>query len=182
MKIREIIKKKQLPFEEERNQVNQILTKLFNSKQKELEEALEETCDVNSPLTFMQHRGGIDSTYYFGTQWGTVKVYIGDSPEDSKVQFLENQILGLINKPVETTNEQPIVYKAVRRIENVGEYIHGRGGFFELIELYDEDGKVVTKSLCTHPEGHFSFLYKGVEYYSLPHSHGSKPVYHRLVV
>lgn len=98
MKIREIITKNQLPFDSERKKVNEILTSLFNSKQKQLEEALEETCEVSSPLTYMQHHGGINSTYYFGTQWGTVKVYIGDSPEDSKVEFLENQILGLITK------------------------------------------------------------------------------------
>lgn len=107
MKNREIIKHKNLPFEEERSKVNEILTKLFDSKQKELEEALEESCEVNSPLTYMQHHGGIDSTYYFGTKWGTVKAYIGDSPEDCKVEFLENQVLGLINKPSTTTNEYP---------------------------------------------------------------------------
>jgi len=100
MDIREIITEKQLPFSEERKKVNEILTELFNSKQKELEDSLEETCEVNSPLTYMQHHGGIDSTYYFGTIWGTVKVYIGDSPEDSKVEFLKNQILGLINKNI----------------------------------------------------------------------------------
>lgn len=107
MKIREIITKEELIFDKERNKVNEILTNLFNSKQKELENDLEEDCCVNSPLTYMQHHGGIDSTYYFGTKWGTVKVYVGDDPEDSKVEFLENQILMLINKPVTTTNEQP---------------------------------------------------------------------------
>ena len=107
MKIREIITEKQLPFMEERNKVNEILTKLFDSKQKELETSLEEDCVVSSPLTYMQHYGGIDSTYYFGTKWGTVKVYIGDSPEDCTVEFLENKILALIDKLVETTNECP---------------------------------------------------------------------------
>lgn len=107
MNIREIITKDKLPFNKEREKVNRILTDLFDSKQKELECALEEDCVVNSPLTYMFHHGGIDSTYYFGTTWGTVKCYIGDSPEDSKVEFLENQILGLINKLATTTNEEP---------------------------------------------------------------------------
>lgn len=106
MKIREIITEKQLPFKVERGKVNKILTKLFNSKQKELESALEETCEIISPLTYMFHHGGIDSTYYFGTKWGTVKAYIGDSPEECSVKFLENKIIQLIDKPVETTNEQ----------------------------------------------------------------------------
>jgi hypothetical protein len=107
MKTREIIAKHQLPFKKERRKVNKILTNLFNSKQKELEASLEEDCVVRLPLTYMQYHGGIDSTYYFGTKWGTIRVYMADSPEDCTVEFLENKVLGLINKPVETTNEQP---------------------------------------------------------------------------
>lgn len=121
MKIREIITQKQLPFDVERNQVNTILTNLFDSKQKELEEALEEDCVVSSPLTYMQHHGGIDSTYYFGTKWGTVKVYIGDSPEECTVEFLKDQILGLINKPSTTTNEQP----TTEQIDNALDALYG---------------------------------------------------------
>lgn len=93
-----IITKKELPFKVERKKVNEILTLLFNVKQEELKKALEETCSVDSPITFMQHHGGIYSTYYFGTKWGTVKAYIGDLPEDSEVIFLKDVTLGLINK------------------------------------------------------------------------------------
>jgi len=98
MKIREIITQKELPFEVERKKVNEILTSLFNFKQKELEACLEETCEVHFPITYMQKHWGIGSNYYFGTNWGTIEVIIGDSPEDCTVEFLENQILGLINK------------------------------------------------------------------------------------
>lgn len=111
--MREIISQKQLPFEIERRKVNEILTELFNSKQRELEDALEEDCVVSSPLTYMQEHGGIDSTYYFGTKWGTVRAYIGDSPEDCKVEFLEDKILGLIDKPSTTTNEQPLIESGI---------------------------------------------------------------------
>lgn len=75
------------------------------------------------------------------------------------------------------------MYKAIRRLEKIGECEDDpkRGGFFELIELYDEHNNVITKSLCTHPESYFAFVYEGVEYYSLPNSKSEKPVYYRTL-
>ena len=71
--------------------------------------------------------------------------------------------------------------KAIRRVERVGENKENRGGFFELIELFDENGNSVIKSGTTHPESYFTFQYNDVEYLSLPRSKGEKPVYYRYL-
>jgi len=73
------------------------------------------------------------------------------------------------------------VLKAIRRVEKVGENEENRGGFFELIELFDENGNSVIKSGTTHPESYFTFQHNNVEYLSLPNSKGIKPVYHRYL-
>lgn len=93
--VREIVTKDKLSHDDVRQEVNKILTNLFKEKQKELEEMLEETCEVNSPITYGYYHGGIDSTYYFSTIWGTVKAYIGD--EDYKVEYLPNMSLKLVS-------------------------------------------------------------------------------------
>lgn len=58
------------------------------------------------------------------------------------------------------------MYKARRRTELINETVEGEGGFFEVIELFDEHNKVIYKHTRVHPENSVYFTFNSVEYYS----------------
>lgn len=96
-----------------------------------------------------------------------------------------NELIEKVNSfnvvnPSVSTKKEPKVCKAIRRKEKIGEWRKNEGGFFEVIELTDENGDI-TISQPTHPESYFTFRHDGVEYLSLPNSNGERPVYHRIL-
>lgn len=90
--MRYIIKEHLSTWPDVAKEADEALDTLFRPYQKELEEALEETCEVNSPLTYAYHHGGIDSTHWFSSKYGTVEVYIGDDPDDYHVKIIKKQL------------------------------------------------------------------------------------------
>lgn len=99
MKIREILTKKDLPFDEERLLANKILTSVLarTGVQEQFDEAIEETAEVRSPIVTMQEHDGITSAYWFELKgYGIVEVYIGDSPEDCTVKWLDKAHISIV--------------------------------------------------------------------------------------
>lgn len=97
---------------------------------------------------------------------GTISWEYAAADGEVDEEYLEEKYQELINRP-------PKVYHAVRDKEGVGK-------FNEIIRLYDRE-KEIARSTTTHPESYFTFVYEGVEYFSLPYSEGKKPVYHRII-
>lgn len=90
--MRHIIKEHLSNWPNVAKEADEAIDTMFKPHMKALEDALEETCEVNSPITFAYHHGGIDTKYWFSSCYGTVEVYLGDDPDDYHVKILKQQL------------------------------------------------------------------------------------------
>jgi hypothetical protein len=70
-------------WKELREKVDALISELINEQvQKYGFMATEETCEVHSPIVYMEEDMGLSTNYYFSLPWGTVFAWSGDDSND----------------------------------------------------------------------------------------------------